>query len=98
MSDEEKTSAEPQTLKRYRVKLDGNRGEAVLKLTEDDAKAMGGRVLGEADSKQPSHGKPERGTAHADGTMEPPEEDEESNKSKTKAKNPANKSKTSSDK
>lgn len=63
MAEEE---TERRELKRYRVQLDGNRGETVMKLTAEDAEKMGDRVLGEADSEQKQHGMPEAQTKFAD--------------------------------
>lgn len=66
---ESSNEEERQPLKRYRVRLDGNRGEATMKLTEGDAERMGDRVIGESDSEQKTFGKPEEGrSTFADGT------------------------------
>lgn len=78
---EEKTGEEhPEKLHRYRVQLDGNRGETVMKLSEKDAEAMGDRVLEDLGEAK-MYGFPEEETKHADQTA-------------TKSHTPANKSKS----
>ncbi len=92
MAEENETQTEePKELKRYRVKLDGNRGETVMKLTEEDAEEMGDRVLGEHDSEQKQFGMPENETKHVDQTAS-----EQSPEEQEKARQTANKSRSGS--
>lgn len=90
----EESTEKDRTLKRYRVKLDGNRGETVMKLTEEHADRMGDRVLGEADSDQIQHGMPQGETKHADQTASGEEEDAPQRKARTAS----NKKKSADDK
>lgn len=78
---EQTTSEEeqPEQLRKYRVRLDGNRGETVMKLTKSDAEAMGDRVL-EDMGEATMYGMPEGETKHADQTASdrsPAEEEEQ---------------------
>lgn len=94
MAEEEKDQDQPTQLKKYRVKLDGNRGETVMKLTEADAEQMGDRVLEDlGDAKM--YGMPESETKHVDQTASQQESEEEP---QTKARTAANKRKSSDNK
>lgn len=95
---EEETQDKPEQLKRYRVRLDGNRGETVMKLTEKDAEEMGDRVLEDlGDAKM--YGMPEGETKHADQTAsQQSAEEEEEGTPQQKARTAANKKKSADNK
>lgn len=100
MAEEETTEQERQPLQRYRVRLDGNRGETVMKLTADQAEEMGDRILGEHDSEQKQFTAEQDASKFADQTATPADADdeEEDDPEEEKARTASNKSKSAKNK
>lgn len=101
MAEEDTTEQEErQPLQRFRVRLDGNRGETVMKLTADQADAMGDRILGEHDSEQRQFTAEQDNTKFADQTATPADADdeEEDDPEEEKARTASNKSRSARNK
>lgn len=105
MPEEQTGEEQPQQLNKYEVRLDGNRGSAVMKLTPEQAEEMGDRILEDLGPAK-MYGMPESETKNVDqtaGTPEegqqeanpaPPEEEQQEPAPATKRRTPANKSRT----